>query len=144
MALTTITQQINAGRNLVVNDEAFHHHRLVNIDDDNAIILNVESIMSQYRNELNKHVQKYTFSDSDVKKYNFKPELLSYDVYGTIELAPFILRINNMVSVTEFTNLENGLKLFDGGIFDFLNEILIKEKQTIATNRDDLEKDLTT
>jgi hypothetical protein len=49
-----------------------------------------------------------------------------------------------MVSVTEFTNLENGLKLFDGGIFDFLNEILIKEKQTIATNRDDLEKDLTT
>jgi hypothetical protein len=34
--------------------------------------------------------------------------------------------------------------LFDGGIFNFLNEILIKEKQTIATNRDDLEKDLTT
>jgi hypothetical protein len=34
------------------------------------------------------------------------------------------------------------LNMFNGGIFDFLNEILIKEKASIDTARDNLEKDL--
>jgi len=141
---TTITQQINTGRNITINDKSFHLHRLISIDEDNAIILNIQNIFSQYRNELKKRVRRYNLSDSDVKKYTYKPELLSYDIYGTIELAPFILRINNMVSATEFSGLENGLNLFDASIIDFLNEVLIKEKQTLAVNRDDLEKDLST
>jgi hypothetical protein len=139
---STIIQQINAGRNLVVTDKGFHLHRLIEIDSDTAMIINVQSIMSQYRNELKKHIKRYELSDADIKKYNFKPELLCYEVYGTVELAPFILQINNMVSVTEFTNLRNGLNMFDNTIFDFLNEILIKEKVTVQLNRDELEKDL--
>ena len=140
---STISQQINLSRNLTITDKEFHLHRLVSIDDEVAMILNVGSIMAQYRNELKKHVRRYELNDADVKKYNYKPELLCYDIYGTIELVPFILQINNMVSVTEFTGLEHGLNLFDGGIFDFLSEIRIKEKITVQTNRDELEKDLT-
>ena len=142
MAITTITQQINIGRNTIICDKNFHLHRLVNIDNDTAVIINIENIFSQYRNELKKHIRKYELSPTDVKKYTFKPELLCNDVYNTIELAPFILRINNMVSVTEFKGLENGLYMFDSGIFDFLNEILIKEKQTLASDQDRLDKDL--
>lgn len=38
-------------------------------------------------------------------RYNFKPEYLSYDVYGTPVLAPVILFVNNIASVEEFFNL---------------------------------------
>jgi len=38
-------------------------------------------------------------------RYNFKPEYLSYDVYGTPALAPVILFVNNIGSVEEFYNL---------------------------------------
>jgi hypothetical protein len=146
MPATTITQQINIGRNLVVTDKSFHAQRLISIDADTAMILNVDNLFSQYRNEMKKYINRYTLSDRDIKKYAFKPELLCFDIYGTIELVPFLLRINNMVSVTEFSGdrLSNGLNMFSGGIFDFFNEILIKEKTTITTAKDNLEKDLST
>lgn len=38
-------------------------------------------------------------------RYNFRPEYLSYDVYGTPALAPVLLFVNNISSVEEFYNL---------------------------------------
>lgn len=38
-------------------------------------------------------------------RYNFRPEYLSYDVYGTPALAPVLLFVNNIGSVEEFYNL---------------------------------------
>ncbi len=38
-------------------------------------------------------------------RYNFKPEYLSFDVYGTPALAPVLLYVNNIGSVEEFFNL---------------------------------------
>jgi len=38
-------------------------------------------------------------------RYNFKPEYLSYDVYGTPALAPVLMFVNNIASVEDFYNL---------------------------------------
>lgn len=38
-------------------------------------------------------------------RYNFKPEYLSYDVYGTPALAPVLMFVNNIGSVEDFYNL---------------------------------------
>lgn len=38
-------------------------------------------------------------------RYNYRPEYLSYDVYGTPALAPVIMFVNNIGSVEEFYNL---------------------------------------
>jgi len=38
-------------------------------------------------------------------RYNFKPEYLSFDVYGTPALAPIIMFVNNIGSVEQFSNL---------------------------------------
>ena len=59
-----------------------------------------------------------------------------------MELVPFILRINNMVSEAEFCNLEDGVKLFSSSVIDFINEVILKEKKTITQNRTEIEKDL--
>jgi hypothetical protein len=38
-------------------------------------------------------------------RYNFRPEYLSYDIYGTPALAPILLFVNNIASVEDFYNL---------------------------------------
>jgi hypothetical protein len=58
MPATTITQQINIGRNLVVTDKSFHAQRLISIDADTAMILNVDNLFSQYRNEMKKYINR--------------------------------------------------------------------------------------
>ena len=38
-------------------------------------------------------------------RYNMKPEYLSFDVYGTPQLAPVLMFVNNIGSVEEFFDL---------------------------------------
>lgn len=38
-------------------------------------------------------------------RYNFRPEYLSFDVYGTPALAPILMYVNNISSVEEFFDL---------------------------------------
>lgn len=38
-------------------------------------------------------------------RYNFRPEYLSFDVYGTPALAPILMYVNNIRSVEEFFDL---------------------------------------
>jgi hypothetical protein len=38
-------------------------------------------------------------------RYNFRPEYLSYDIYGTPALSQVIMFVNNIGSVEEFYNL---------------------------------------
>jgi hypothetical protein len=38
-------------------------------------------------------------------RYNFRPEYLSYDIYGTPALAPILLFVNNIGSVEDFFDL---------------------------------------
>jgi hypothetical protein len=38
-------------------------------------------------------------------RYNFKPEYLSFDVYGTPALSPVLMFVNNIGSVEDFVDL---------------------------------------
>lgn len=138
----TIRQQIRVGKNVKIAESSLRLRQLVKISDETALILNTKSILSQYRNSMKKYIHTYNLSDQDIKTFQYRPELLSWTVYGTTELAPLILQINNMVSSAEFCGLENGLKLFSPNITEFLNEVIIKEKPKVKTNRAELEKDL--
>ena len=138
----TITQQIRNGKNTKIADQSLRLRQLVKISDDTALLLNTKSILSQYRNVIKDYIIDYKMSDQDIKVFQYRPEYLSWSLDGTIELAPLILQINNMVSAAEFCNLENGLKLFSSNIKDFLNEVIIKEKAKVKANRIEVDKDL--
>ena len=138
----TITQQITRGKNLKITDKNLRLEQLVKLDNNTVVILNMDTVMIKYRDEIKKYIKRYSLSQEDCRKYDYKPHLLSYEIYGSIELVPFILQINNMVSVTEFTNLDNGLNLFTSDINEFLNEVMIKENRQIVYNRDKINKEL--
>ena len=63
-------------------------------------------------------------------------------MYGTVELAPLLMDINNVISVAEFDF--KTLKVFDDKVVSFLNEVLTKEKTKIADNISEVETDLVT
>ena len=139
---TTISQQISVGKNLKITNKEISLQRVIRIDSDTALLINVNTVLEKYYNEMKKYINTYQLNDDDVKKYEYKPYLLSYDIYGTVELVPFILRINHMVSEADFCGFQEGLKLFTSGIVDFINEIILKEKRTLNENRVEVQRDI--
>ena len=138
----TITQQIITGKNLKISNKQLQIEQLVKLDNHNVLLLNVFTLMSKYRYHVNKYARAYQMNDVDAQKYRYKPYMLSNDLYGTIELAPLIMHVNHMTSVTEFKDLEQGIKLFSSDFIDFLNEVLVKEKTTITANRNSIKKEI--
>lgn len=135
----TIRDQIANGKAIEISDKELRLQSIIDLGED-KMILNTDSLLSKYKSLLDKYVNTYKFSPGEANKYEYKPTMLSYDLYGTIELAPFILQINHMISASEFTNLDVGIKLFDSNINEFLNEIINLESKTIRSNRNDIKK----
>lgn len=128
----TISDLISFGKSLNISHGKLHYQSLIT-DTSSTLIVNHISILDKYNDLLKKIIVDYTFTDEEYFKYRFQPKRLSYDKYGTTELWAAILKINNMVSVTQFTNIR--VKLFTQDIFDVLNEILILEESEIKKNR---------
>lgn len=135
----TIKGQIANGKAIEISDKELRIQSLIDLGED-KMILNTDSLLSKYKSLLNKYVNTYKFSPNEANKYEYKPTMLSYDLYGTIELSPFILQINHMISASEFTNLDVGIKLFNSNINEFLNEIINLESKTIRSNRNEIKK----
>ena len=143
-ATSSIVNQIIDGKTLPITDKELRFQNIVRLDKDNVVILNLASILTPYRYQLKKLVKRYKLNAKDALKYQYKPWALSYDLYGTIEMAPMILQINGMISSSEFCNLDTGINLFSGSIFDFINEVMIKESYNIKRNRSSIRKELAT
>ena len=84
------------------------------------------SLTQKYSDILSQYVRIVGYTEAQVKKYQYKPKLLSQDVYGTTELWSSLLQLNGMISVLEFN--KPYLKVYDPNIIlDVLNELLIIE-----------------
>ena len=57
-----------------------------NVPADVNLILKDESILRKYRKELREHTKILKLDALDHMKYDYKPWLLSHDLYGTMEL----------------------------------------------------------
>ena len=141
MIASTISTQINMGKNLEITNAAFREKALVKADPDTYIILNLGTIISRYWSQLKSMSYLYRFSDLELQKYEYKPALFSYDKYGTVEMVPFILQLNHMVSEADFGGFTQ-LRLFGSNIYDILNEILIREDSNLRMNQSRLTADL--
>ena len=135
----TIQQQVAQGNALAISNANINYHKVLAADGD-KVVIKFESLLTQYRYFLKKHIVILTLTDEQYLNYRFKPKSLSYDLYGTIEMASMLLSINNVVSVSEFDFKK--VKVFDSGIKDFINEVLNKEKAKITANKSEVTTDL--
>ena len=120
-------------------------HELLKIKSEVTIKINKSSVFTDYMRALkNDYCVAISFTEAQAKKFAYKPKMLASAVYDNTEFYSLILRLNNMKSVSDFTYeaLLEGLIIPSTSVTDFLNEMLIKEKNPVNRNREKVQNDI--
>ena len=123
--LSTINDIIEYGKSLTISQETLAFPVKIKTKSNNHIILNYETIYTDYLDQLQEYLSDYTMSDEEFIRYKYQPKLFCYEKYGTMDVAYLLLRLNNMGSNIEFKKKK--IKIFDERLFDILLEIQIME-----------------
>lgn len=137
---STIQDVINAGKELKLCNRELSLKSVITNSSDEKFIINITNLFEQYYEILLENTVVVTLTDDEYLKYRFKPKVLSFDLYGTIELHYLLLRLNNVYSVINFDFTE--LRVFNTNILDLLNEIMILEKDNFTDNEVDIIKEI--
>lgn len=104
------------------------------------LIYSIDNLLYTYIDELKAKRKRVRVSPEEKIKYIYKPKLLSYDIYGSLELYFVILALNGMCNVKEFDLMDNIFyALSPADMNDMLNSIKIAEQQYINLNRSTLQ-----
>lgn len=128
----TVEQFIKANSNIVINYE-----KLSLIEKMNNIETVTYNLLNDYIDELDSLTVNVVLTDLDYLKYAFKPKLLAYDVYGSVELYFIILFLNNICDVKDFRNRKIKMLKKDD-LNAVLSAIYNAETATIRKNRNKL------
>lgn len=92
-------------------------------------VYNMDSLIDKYRDVLLQYTTDVEFSDQDMEKYRYKPRSFCADYYNDKELWSILLRLNNMLTSTDFDRKK--IKAFGPKFVQMLNEILTIEDDNI-------------
>ena len=132
---SSIDDMIDYGKTLTISHDKLYLKNKIIDSEGNTTIFNYSSLLDKYIDNLKPYIVDITLTDEEYKKYMYQPKTLSFELYNTTELWSIILKINNILSISEF-NLKK-LKLFTMDIFKVINEILILEEENIKTNKNE-------
>jgi hypothetical protein len=108
--------------------------------DNSKIVLLSDSIMDKYTDILDDYVITKTLTDTEFNKYQCNPKLLSYDLYGTVELWFLLLNVNQITSSTQFRI--NPIKIYTREILRIVQSVLNLEKPITDVNEEEIKKAL--
>ena len=141
----TIDSKAAYDAQLYLTNEKISFHEVLKIKLDTAIKINKRTLLTDYMRALkNDYCITITFNEEQARKFAYKPKLLSSAIYDNTEFYSLILRLNNMKSISDFTYeaLLEGLIVPSTTVSDFLNEMLIKEKNPLNRNREKVQSDI--
>lgn len=139
VSCNTIDDCIEYGKSLQLAHSKLFDRVAIATGEDKLIIANYTSVLTQYMSYIKATLQEYTFTDEEFLTYQYKPKMFCYHKYGTMELWSLLLRVNNMISIMDFT--KKTIKVFNEDlIFQLLNEIIILEKSRMEKNNIEIEK----
>lgn len=135
---STLKQLITAGKHLQYTSDKLSLKDSIKLDDGTVIVFNMYSLLDRYMDDLENWITTIELTDNEYLKYRFQPKRLCMDVYGCPDLAPLILKINNMISLLEFD--KQSIRMFKTSIIKVLNEIKMLEKDRYNLNEADINK----
>lgn len=94
------------------------------------------NLIEDYLPELESLCKNCQLDDEQYKKYRYSPDLLAFDVYGSVQLDFVILLANGMVDPKEF-DLKVIKLPYASKMRTFLNSVYNAEVNYIAQNRAD-------
>lgn len=137
---TTIQNIIDHGKHLKINNSELSLKYVINNSANEKFIINITNLFEKYYELLLDNTVIVVLTDEEYLKYRFKPKVLSYDLYGTMELHYMLLRLNYVYSVTNFDFKE--VRVFNTNILSLLNEIMILENEEFIENAVDVIKEI--
>ncbi len=129
---STIQSIIEDGKELKMTIKDLSLKEVITNSSGEMFVVNMYNLYEKYYELLLEHTVIVTLSDSDYRKYRFKPKLLSKDLYGTTELHYMLLRLNFVYSVINFDFTE--IRVFTADIKQLLNEIMVMESEDYIDN----------
>ena len=121
------------------DDMTYNNFSIYGVIDGQKIL--ESNLIDEYLDELVKLSNIVQLSTEEYKKYKYSPDLLAYDVYGSIQLDFVILAANDMIDPKDF-NLKK-LKLPTvSAMKTFLNEVYGAKTGWISKNRYDIKNEL--
>lgn len=94
------------------------------------------NLVEEYSSILKSQTLQVELTDEEYKKYKYCPDLLAYDIYGSVQLDFVILILNDIFDPKEFVN--KTIRLVPASVLQqFLNEVYGKEYGWIQQNRAD-------
>lgn len=92
----------------------------------------IYNIFMDYMDEIKKITLRVRLNKEELDKYQFRPKLLAYDLYGSTELYFLLMIINNICDEKDFNF--NVITIIDPEKMDTINDILIAEESYIEDN----------
>lgn len=91
----------------------------------------VKNVLNDYLYELKKLSVNIQLTNDELVKYNYKPKLLSADIYGLTDFFYIILLLNGICNVKDFHDI-NPIKLIPSDTLgDYLSSITTNESTNI-------------
>lgn len=129
----TVEQFIELSSNKVISYESLS--LVEKIDNITTITYN---LLNDYKEEFEELTISINMTDSEFLRYQFKPKLLAYDIYGDPELYFIILFLNNICNIKEFNNKKIKMLKKDD-LVKLISAIYNAETDSIQRNREKLE-----
>lgn len=97
------------------------------------------NVLNDYLDEIKNLAVEVTLTDEMFRKYEYKPKLLCYDIYGYKELYFIILVINEMVSVKDFRKKKIKM-LYTEDMNNLITHLIKAEKDLKDRNNEEIKK----
>lgn len=94
------------------------------------------NLFDEYIDIIERLVVDTELTDEEMLRYKYAPDLLAYDIYGSVQLDYFILLMNGMVDYKEFNKKK--IKMMRASVLrELMNEVAKANSGYIAQNRAD-------
>lgn len=103
------------------------------------MIYAIDNVIYTYMDELKSLKKCVVVSEEEKMKYAYKPKLLAFDIYGSVETYFVILAMNGMCNLKEFTLEQNRFyALTPSDMVNMMNSIYNAERDYLSKNRNNV------
>ena len=100
----------------------------------NGVELIDKNLIEDFLPELLKETIEVDLSDDEFYRYKYSPDLLAFDVYGSVQLDFLIMYMNGIIDPKEFEY--KTIKLVKASTLkDFLNHVYNSQKYVLENNK---------
>lgn len=100
------------------------------------IVYSIDNIIHNYIEDIEEYVNIVRVTEIDRLKYQYKPKLLCYDIYGSTEIYFILMALNGLYNIKDFTLEDYVFKaLYSDEMFNFASKVYNAEEEILKLNR---------